>query len=377
MPKEQRRLVNNPKHRPTPERWNGDVLSLGRAIGKGLSAIVFCIDDERVAKTYLDSDEMETERKAYAIIEEAPDRSPHIITCFELDNPRGLVLELCQETVRQRVGSLPEGVFPSDIQSRTWAKQAAEGLAFIHQHDIIHADVGCHNMLLNSSGILKLCDFGGSSVNGSRASMKYEVWSRPPFKENSPPTTMSDLFALGSAIYEMSTKEEPYRGKSPEEIPKLYQKGQFPPVEKIASLGQVIITCWLQKYTSATDIVHEIDPQLKICCNSEGERVEELRKADTGLRSSSLQSQKSTTLTSWAKSEPTRQLSLREQPHQSSDNPESPNTSMGLRGENPSQNSKGRRVSAASRKRTAARKNQNVISDWIKRSIQPRNCHRQ
>ena len=232
--------------------------------------MVFVLDDKTVVKVGFGSEEstrdIETERKAYGILQEAKNRSPHILRCVELDNPRGLVLELCHETVRQRLRSIPKDAFPSDMDARKWAKQAAEGLAFIHEQDIIHADVGCHNMLLDSDNTLKLCDFGGSSVRGSSASTKYEVWSRLPSKGESKSTKTSDIFALGSAIYEISTKEEPYRGKPLAEVPKLYQQGQFPPVKKIASLGNVIMHCWLQKYASASDIAREIDPQRLLCC---------------------------------------------------------------------------------------------------------------
>jgi serine/threonine protein kinase len=274
MPIQARRVViaqtkQSPKPKPVPERWTGEILDL-KCIGRGISAMVFAINDEKVIKVGFGSDQsiadIETERRAFNILEKATNRPPHILRCFELDNPRGLVLERCHETLRRRLRSMSKDAFPSDAEARRWAKQAAEGLAFIHRHDIIHADVGCHNMLLTSSNELKLCDFGGSSVNGSLASTKYEVWSRPPLKEDNAPTNLSDLFALGSAIYEMSTKEEPYRGRSLEEIPILYQRGKFPSMRKIASLGNIIMNCWLQKYTTALDIVREIDPQHSLCC---------------------------------------------------------------------------------------------------------------
>jgi len=210
---------------------------------------------------------MATERKVYSILEHTRP-SPHIIRCFELDNPQGLILERCRETIRHRLKSLPGLVLLPDVDLRKWAKQAAEGLAFLHDHQIIHADVGCHNMLLDSRDVLKLCDFAGSSVQGSPASTCYEVWSQLPSKNEDKPTKASDLFALGSAIYEMSTKELPYREKPLAEVRILYQQQQFPPVKNDASLGRVIINCWSQKYASASEVVHEIDPQLSICCGS-------------------------------------------------------------------------------------------------------------
>lgn len=276
--KERRVATDKPKKESLLERWTGNILDL-QGIGHGISGMVLRIDDARVIKVAFGSirsrQDMETERKAYNILEQAMDRSPYIIRCFELDNPQGLILERCLETVRHRLRSIPRDTMLPHATLQKWSKQAAEGLAFLHDHKIIHADVGCHNMLLDSTDVLKLCDFAGSSVQGSPASTSYEVWSQLPSQGEDEPTKASDLFALGCAIYEMSTRELPYREKTPAEVRRLYQRQQFPSVENIASLSNVIINCWTQKYTSASEIIYEIDPKLSICCGAQKEVVKE------------------------------------------------------------------------------------------------------
>ena len=262
--------IDKPEKETTLERWEGSILDL-EGIGHGVSGMVFVIDEYRVIKASFGSpgskQEIETERIAYRILQQARKPSPHILKCFDSNDPRGLVLERCEHTVRHRLMLTSKDDRLSDLDIRIWAKQAAEGLAFIHEHGIIQGDVGCHNMLLDSANILKLCDFAGSSVLGSHAAIVYEVWSRLSHKGE--PTRKSDLFALGSAIYEMSTRQPPYRKKPYAEIPKLYQSGQFPSVKRIANLGNVIRNCWLQKYTNAVEVVNEIDPQHALCCKVE------------------------------------------------------------------------------------------------------------
>ncbi len=61
------------------------------------------------------------------------------------------------------------------MEARRWAKQAAEGLVFTPERDIIHADISCYIILLILASKLKLWDFRGSPVGGSLASTKYEV----------------------------------------------------------------------------------------------------------------------------------------------------------------------------------------------------------
>jgi hypothetical protein len=64
--------------------------------------MVFAINDLKVIKVGFGSEpskaDIETERRAFRIFEKARDRSPHVLRCFETDNPRGLVLECCHET---------------------------------------------------------------------------------------------------------------------------------------------------------------------------------------------------------------------------------------------------------------------------------------
>jgi serine/threonine protein kinase len=299
-PKGRRVTIDKSKKKPSPERWTGTILDL-QGIGHGISGMVLIIDELRVIKvafgTPRSKRDMETERKAYGILEQAISPSPHIIRCFELDNPQGLVLERCRETVRHRLRSIPELAVLPDVDLRKWSKQAAEGLAFLHDHQIIHADVGCHNMLLDSSDVLKLCDFAGSSVQGSPASTVYELWSQLPSENEDKPTKTSDLFALGSAIYELSTKERPYHEKSLVEVRGLYQRQQFPPMKNDASLGHVIISCWSQKYASASEVVHDIDPQLSICCCPlEDAALEPVLRSENGMETSRTKGTSSTSL---------------------------------------------------------------------------------
>lgn len=117
--------------------------------------------------------------------------------------------------------------------------------------------VGCHNMLLDSSDIIKLADFAGSSIDDSEVSINYEVRSRLP--NVSKPNKKSDIFALGSAMYEMATGHRPYEKLSYSTIQNLYRKEQFPKdVDNIPELGKIIRKCWERRYDTAWDIVRAL-----------------------------------------------------------------------------------------------------------------------
>ena len=106
--------------------------------------MIWAIDETRVAKVHIGSarskQDIETERKAYRKLNRP---HPYVLRCFETENPSGLVLERCQETVRQRLRlMLNEETWCEDIVAR-WAYQAAKGLAYVHACKIIHGDGKC------------------------------------------------------------------------------------------------------------------------------------------------------------------------------------------------------------------------------------------
>ena len=112
-------------------------------------------------------------------------------------------------------------------------------------------------MLLDSSDTIKLADFAGSSIDDSDVSINYEVRSRLPNVDK--PNKKSDIFALGSAMYEMATGHRPYEKLSYITIQNLYRKGDFPKdVDSIPELGKVIRKCWEQRFDSAWDVVRAL-----------------------------------------------------------------------------------------------------------------------
>lgn len=95
-----------------------------------------------------------------------------------------------------------------------WACDAAEGLHLLHSHGIIHSDLKPENLLLDSNSRLKIIDFSGSSFDGivGSAIESSRFFLPRPWEE--PPTVRTDIFALGSTIYEIVTGRQPYEDLS-------------------------------------------------------------------------------------------------------------------------------------------------------------------
>jgi len=138
-------------------------------------------------------------------------------------------------------------------QRLQWACDAAEALHLVHSYNIIHCDVKPENFLLDSRLRLRIIDFSGSSIDGSYFSALESARFCLPRPWEAPSTIVTDVFALGSTIYEIITSTQPYAQHTDEEVEALFGKGIFPPVDSIPC-GELIKRCWNSEVHSAEEI---------------------------------------------------------------------------------------------------------------------------
>ena len=126
-----------------------------------------------------------------------------------------LILPFCsQGSIVKRVGKMSE--------EEVWKMMhdVASGLAYLHQHDIVHQDIKPDNILVDDNGNYLITDFGISTkarstlrksvaagtVNaGTMAYMGPERFSKQPT-----PTRASDIWSFGAMVYELITGVPPF-----------------------------------------------------------------------------------------------------------------------------------------------------------------------
>ena len=73
------------------------------------------------------------------------------------------------------------------------------------------------------------------------------------------PSLQSEIFALGSTIYELETTRQPYYDKLDSEIERLFGAQDFPDTSALV-LGEVVAKCWKAEYKNIgearEDIMH-------------------------------------------------------------------------------------------------------------------------
>jgi serine/threonine protein kinase len=136
------------------------------------------------------------------------------------------------------------------------AQEAIEAVVLIHSKGIIHSDLAARQFLLDANLCVHLSDSGFSSVNGGDV-LGFENSSHHMPRDidgSVPSTTQSDLFALGSTLYEIMTGRRPYEGKSDDAITQLYCNGSFPDVTGVL-LGHIMMGCWQGRFKSAAEVL--------------------------------------------------------------------------------------------------------------------------
>jgi serine/threonine protein kinase len=151
-------------------------------------------------------------------------------------------------------------------QRLKWARQAAEGLAYIHEKNVLHCDFSIGNLILDNDLSVKLCDFqgrllgpdGAVILNGGAAE---SVMSSMPRPDRNHCDRKTEIFAFGTALYFMVTGKPPFPDldtvDDEDEIRRRFECGEFPSLEYRQG-GDVVRKCWMGGYESATEIVFDL-----------------------------------------------------------------------------------------------------------------------
>ncbi|KAG8624815.1 hypothetical protein KVT40_007882 [Elsinoe batatas] len=134
-----------------------------------------------------------------------------------------------------------------------WARQMIEGVAYIHKKGVIHADIRLDQWLVDSNLDARLSDFNSSghdshpeldiaSAKATGVERASHFMPRDPLEDN---TVTTDLFALGSALYELEMGECPYAEEDDERIAQFFN----------LVLGKLIKGCWMGTFETANDVL--------------------------------------------------------------------------------------------------------------------------
>lgn len=164
---------------------------------------------------------------------------PHIVQIFDLVvEPSGMwmAMELIDggslDDKIERDGALPLK------EALRLALQMAEALAYAHAQGVVHRDFKPGNVMLTSSGHVKVADFGLAKLLQQQGDTKLTqpgaVMGSPPYMSPEQATAgavdvRTDIYAFGITLFEMLTGSVPFTGELTEVlIAHLTRKPEFP-----------------------------------------------------------------------------------------------------------------------------------------------------
>jgi eukaryotic-like serine/threonine-protein kinase len=253
---------------------------LSRDVALKILPPAFTADPERLRR-------FEQEARAAAAL-----NHPNILAVFDIGTHDGapyIVSELLEgETLRERLAPARQGREPLPVRKAIEsAVQIAHGLAAAHDKGILHRDLKPDNIFVTTDGRVKILDFGLAKLTQSEAAFA-EVSALP----TTPPLThpgvvlgtvgymspeqvrglaadpRSDLFALGTILYEMLSGRRAFAGDTAMDAMTAILKEDPPDLplgeRRIpAALGRIVDRC-LEKspaarFQTASDLAFALD----------------------------------------------------------------------------------------------------------------------
>jgi serine/threonine protein kinase len=226
-------------------------------ISRGVSSLVYQLSPSAVIKTPCGLPNSHEQLVVEHTIYKRLGPHPHITKLLGTYRDK-IILERLQFPLRKRLWDLRDaGRVPPKPDVLRWAAQIALGLQHLHSRGVLQVDVGPHNVLLDWDDNAKLSDFAGSSIDGSRRLVCPGRRAEHPDIPAGAPSVRSEIFALGSTLYELETTRQPYHDRDDREVHRLFLAGDFPDTAPLV-LGGVMRKCWASKYACVGDVVRDI-----------------------------------------------------------------------------------------------------------------------
>lgn len=147
---------------------------------------------------------------------------PNIVNIFDVgeeNNIHFIVMEFIEgETLKELIAKKSP---LTNNMALDIAVAICDGIHHAHEKGIIHKDIKPHNILITSSGIVKVADFGIAHATSNKTitfgggvvgSVHY---ISPEQAKGEPVTRATDIYSVGCVLYEMLTGKVPFDAESP------------------------------------------------------------------------------------------------------------------------------------------------------------------
>jgi len=207
-----------------------DRYEIEEVLGEGGMAFVYKAKDKQLQRTVA----IKTLKPNYVNQEKFVDRfrreaqtaanlnHPNIVQIFDwgIDDEPYFVMEYIEGNTLTSIISSNRTVGLNDILYI--GSQVASGLKEAHKHGLVHRDIKPGNIMITPSGKVKVTDFGivslqneESDITKTGAVLGTASYISPEQAQGKAVSFESDLYSLGTVLYELITGKPPFSGDSP------------------------------------------------------------------------------------------------------------------------------------------------------------------
>jgi tetratricopeptide (TPR) repeat protein len=213
---------------PMPGKDKVGPYKLLKTVGRGGMGAVYLAehtgDKRRVALKLLPPEHANTPERVARFLREGMAgtrlHQPNIVETYEVGEDAGtyfIALEYIQgESLRQIMDRQPLG----QRESLQFALQIAEALTHAHAQNVVHRDLKPDNIMVAEEGTAKVMDFGlakvldATSVTATGVLMGTAAYISPEQARGEETDARSDLYSLGTMLYEMLTGHPPFAAEN-------------------------------------------------------------------------------------------------------------------------------------------------------------------
>jgi serine/threonine protein kinase len=219
-------------------------------LGAGTTAIVARLDAVIKFATAVERPFMDREKRVY----ERLGHHNRVLRYYGNLGDNIILQYACHGSIRQYLAIQAKPLALS-LQLR-WVEQIAEAVAYVLSKNVLHGDISCNNVFVDHSLNIKLGDFAGSAIDEEPPLICYETSHEHPSIGDT--SIKSEIFALGSTIYEIMTGSKPYKELSDSEICAAYDMGKYPELSSLSAFNDIIAKCWAQGYANVDELLGDI-----------------------------------------------------------------------------------------------------------------------
>ncbi len=182
-----------------------------------------------------------------------------------------------------------------------YAKQIASALVYMHGERVVHRDLKPENILVTGSGLLKIMDFGialdeearrltWAGLSSTIGTPDYMAPEQIGGRRGDPRT---DIYALGTILYEMFTGELPYnadnvynmmrlKANEDPQPPTHFRPDLDPHMEEI--ILHAIERVPRDRYASAAEMLHDLENPAQVVITGRAHRLHPRNQSSRKLR---------------------------------------------------------------------------------------------